>query len=100
MMHRRILGLLLATSLIALCAADESSAPPAAAKAEPEKARIFLMEALKVDPNSAIAHNNLGVLEADLGHSDEAVTHFKKSLSATPDYLDASLNLGQTWFTS
>jgi protein O-mannosyl-transferase len=46
------------------------------------------------NPASWMAHNNLGVLLADKGRTDEALTQYRKALELNPDYAEAHNNLG------
>ena len=39
------------------------------------------------------AHNNLGILLAQLGRSDEAITNFRKALEINPDEIRTLKNL-------
>jgi lipoprotein NlpI len=49
--------------------------------------------ALKIQPDHAQAHNNIGIILARAGKIDEAVVHFQKALQIDPKYTDARLNL-------
>ena len=62
-------------------------------------------EALKIKPDFAAAHNNLGVAllrnkqsgDGALGHDgavDEAIEHYRKALQINPDFTQAHKNLG------
>ena len=44
--------------------------------------------------NCWMAHNNLGLLLADKGRTDEAMAHYQKALEINPDYAEAHNNLG------
>jgi tetratricopeptide (TPR) repeat protein len=46
------------------------------------------------NPNCWMAHNNLGLILAGQGHSDEAIQHYERALQLKPDYADAFNNLG------
>ena len=50
--------------------------------------------ALALDPSLFTAHNNRGVLLAELGRFDEAGSAFRQALSADPTYAVAWFNLG------
>ena len=50
-------------------------------------------EALRLEPDSAEAHNGLGVALASLGRLDEAVGHFEQALRLDPANADARRNL-------
>ena len=66
-------------------------------------------EALKIKPDFAAAHNNLGVAllrnkqsgDGALGHDgavDEAIEHYRKALQINPDFTQAHKNLGIVFF--
>ena len=40
---------------------------------------------LEADPNSAVAHHNLGTLLAQRNRSDEAIAHFEKAIALRPE---------------
>ncbi len=42
-------------------------------------------EALRLRPDNADAHNNMGIARAQQGRLDEAISHFKKALQINPD---------------
>jgi tetratricopeptide (TPR) repeat protein len=65
-----------------------------AAKGQDEAAIAEWKEALKLDPEDAKAHNNLGVLLLRKGRLDEGIAHFQKALEVNPEYSDALNNLG------
>jgi tetratricopeptide (TPR) repeat protein len=46
------------------------------------------------NPNCWMAHNNLGVIVAGRGQTDEAIAHYQKALNINPDYVEAHNNLG------
>jgi tetratricopeptide (TPR) repeat protein len=48
---------------------------------------------LRVDPNSAVAHHNLGTLLAQRNRSDEAIGHFEKAIAIKPDATESRNNL-------
>jgi len=50
--------------------------------------------AVKLDPNSSIAHYNLGRFLAAQGNYADAVTHYRRALSIRPEDTDALNNLG------
>jgi len=52
-------------------------------------------EALRIDPDYAQAHNNLGALLQVLGHPDEAMAHYRRAVALRPDNIEARTNLGQ-----
>ena len=47
-------------------------------------------------PNSARAHNNLGLALADLGKVQNATEHWEQALRLNPDFAEAHNNLGTT----
>ena len=49
---------------------------------------------MEINPNAAVAHQNLGVALTKLGRFEEAVAHYRKSLELKPDYAVAHRNLG------
>jgi len=50
---------------------------------------------LRLKPDYAEAHNNLGVALSQLPvRSSEAIAHFEAALRIQPDYADAHYNLG------
>jgi protein O-mannosyl-transferase len=46
------------------------------------------------NPNSSMAHLNLGIVLAQKGSVDEAITHFQRTLEIKPDYAKAHNDLG------
>ena len=51
-------------------------------------------EALRLKPDYAEAHNNLGIALARKGQIDEAISQFQEALRLKPDYAEAHYNLG------
>ena len=49
---------------------------------------------LEKNPDSSMAHNNLGFALLQAGRPQEAMGHFEQALRVTPDYFDARNNLG------
>jgi len=49
---------------------------------------------LEKNPSSWIAHNNLGILLQNRGHTDEAIGHYREALRLKPDYAEAHIDLG------
>ena len=47
---------------------------------------------MKIKPDYAEAHNNLGNVLAGRGQIDEAIAHYQKALEIKPDYADARRN--------
>jgi tetratricopeptide (TPR) repeat protein len=55
-------------------------------------------EALRIDPNFAEAHFNLGVAYQEKGNHKEAIAEYQKTLQIYPNYLEAHNNLGILYF--
>jgi len=51
-------------------------------------------QALRIDPDSAEAHNNLGTALAQAGKFEDAIAHFEQALRINPDDAKAHNNLG------
>ena len=51
-------------------------------------------QALRLKPDYAEAHNNLGVALNQAGRVQEAIPHFEQALRLKTDYADAHYNLG------
>ena len=51
-------------------------------------------KALRLKPDFAEAHYNLGRVLQELGRLDEAVVHYHKAIDIKPDYVEAYNNLG------
>jgi protein O-mannosyl-transferase len=49
---------------------------------------------LRMNPNSWIAHNNLGTALLQTGRVDEAIIQYREALQIKPDYAEAHYNLG------
>jgi len=64
------------------------------AKADNETAVRHYLEALRIKPNFADAHNNLANLYMFDGRLDSAIEHYSKALAIDPDYKGAHYNLG------
>jgi tetratricopeptide (TPR) repeat protein len=56
--------------------------------------RSLYVRIIKEGPNTAFAHNNLGVIFMDQKHFDEATREFRAALNVKPDYAVARYNLG------
>ena len=59
-----------------------------------EQAILCYKEALKLQPDFAEAHNNLGVYLKEIGELEEALSHAKKAVKIKPDFAAAHNNLG------
>jgi tetratricopeptide (TPR) repeat protein len=57
----------------------------------------FFEQALKVNSNSYLAHNNLGLVRAGQGKDAEAIDHFNEALRIEPDSAITHLNLGNAF---
>ena len=51
-------------------------------------------QAIRIDPDYAIAHYNLGVIYGHLGFHKDAIEAFKQAIRIDPDYVRAHLGLG------
>ncbi len=49
---------------------------------------------LEKNPDSWLAHNNLGTVLSDAGRLPEAIEHYEKTLKLKPDYPEAHNNMG------
>ena len=50
---------------------------------------------MRINPDNAIAHNNLGVVFARKGNAKEAGSQFSEAIRIDPDYAGAYYNLGK-----
>jgi tetratricopeptide (TPR) repeat protein len=57
------------------------------------EAITHLSEALRVNPDDANAHNDLGDALEHLGHREQAMVHFRTAIRLQPDYAIAHYNL-------
>jgi protein O-mannosyl-transferase len=57
-------------------------------------AETLYRETIKRNDNCWMAYNNLGLLLADKGRTDEAMAHFLKAVELNPNYAEAHNNLG------
>jgi tetratricopeptide (TPR) repeat protein len=64
-----------------------------------DKAMYLYNQALRADPNSAIAYNNRGVVYAKLGNYASALSDFNSALGLDPNYADARANRDQLFRT-
>ena len=59
-----------------------------------DQAAIQFTEVLKIIPDSADAHNNLGLALQNLGRIEEGMAHCQEALRLKPDFAEAHSNLG------
>ena len=59
-----------------------------------KEAELFTRKAIKLNPNYAIAHSNLGGILKDLGKLKEAELFTRKAIELNPNIADANSNLG------
>ncbi|MBE9010049.1 tetratricopeptide repeat protein [Pseudanabaenaceae cyanobacterium LEGE 13415] len=59
-----------------------------------QNAQVLYQQALKIDPNFAIAHCNLGATLKAMGQFTQAIEHYKQAISLNPNYAEAYQNLG------
>jgi tetratricopeptide (TPR) repeat protein len=52
-------------------------------------------ETIELNPDSWMAHNNLGVKLAEMGNQPDAITHYQSAIRIKPDYAEAHNNLGK-----
>jgi tetratricopeptide (TPR) repeat protein len=57
-------------------------------------ALFHFKRAVEVDPNSADAYDNLGVVYARLGQWPNAIAAYRKAIEIDPDYANAHFNMG------
>ena len=71
---------------------------PAIEARDPEEDTVqtetFLLSALKIDPNNADAHYQLGTLRARTGRLDEGITHFTAAVDLRPQHSPYYYSLG------
>ena len=58
------------------------------------RARQYLQDALRAQPDLARAYNALGVVEAESGNAEEAIRLWKRAAELNPRAADTLLNLG------
>src|SRR5262249_52893616 len=58
-----------------------------------DQAIAALRAAIRINPNLAEAHSNLGTTLRDRGQLDEAISAYRTALQLKPDYVDAHSNL-------
>ena len=59
-----------------------------------DQAVRHFQQALRIHPNYAQAHNNLGIVLDDQGKADEAIEQYRQALRIKPNYAQAHNNLG------
>lgn len=59
-----------------------------------QNAQILFQQALKIDPNFAIAHCNLGATLKAMGQFSSAIAHYNQAIALNPNYAEAYQNLG------
>jgi Flp pilus assembly protein TadD len=60
-----------------------------------EEAMREIGEALRLDPGSADAHNNMGLVLLASGRARESIVHFDEALRLKPDFAVARRNLAR-----
>ena len=58
--------------------------------------RAALEKAIEINPNLAVAQNQLGFLDSKGGDSAEAEKHFREAVRAAPEFTEAWVNLAAT----
>ena len=58
-----------------------------------EEAIDYYKETIRIRPNFALAHNNLGNALAQKGELKEAIDHYRETLKLKPDLVAAQKNL-------
>jgi len=81
--------------------ADEEAPSPELTKAEAliqkhdfAGAQPLLKKVVESDPANYVAWFDLGFVENGLGHMDESIAAYRKSVAAKPDVFESNLNLG------
>ena len=65
---------------------------------DPQKAIEYLDNAIKLKPDYAEAHRNLGVTYGMLGRYQDAVDAYKQTIKFKPDLAEAHYNLGVIYY--
>jgi len=55
-------------------------------------------KAIQINPNDAMAHNNLGNAYANKGMLDQAIAECKKAIQINPNYATAHMNLAVAYY--
>ena len=63
---------------------------------ETDEERTFLEQAVQIDPDFSLAHNQLGYLASRAGDTASAEEHFRQAVRATPGYTQAWVSLAAT----
>jgi tetratricopeptide (TPR) repeat protein len=63
-----------------------------------EEAETSYREAIKLNPNDADIHYNLGVTLSELGRLEEAETSYRETIKLNPKHAGAHANLGFLFF--
>jgi len=58
------------------------------------KFKELLEEAIRLNPTNASLYYNVGVMNMDLKHTEEAITNFKKAIELDPTFASAYQNIG------
>lgn len=81
--------------------AEEEAPPPELTKAEAliqkrdlAEAEPLLKKVVEGDPTNYVAWFDLGFVENALGHRDESIAAYRKSVAAKPEVFESNLNLG------
>ena len=61
---------------------------------QPDLAEQAFLQAIARDPDDAVAHNHLGILERRKGRFQEAMIHYRRAVEIDSGYAGAHLNLG------
>ena len=61
---------------------------------QPAPAVTALMQAINVNPTSALYRDTLGLVMLDLGQPDKALERFKQAVELDPNYADAHFHMG------
>ena len=59
-----------------------------------EGALAFVQKGVKLSPDYAAAHNNLGIILCDFGRMEEAEASYRRALQIKPNFAEAHNNLG------
>ena len=66
----------------------------------PEEGLVQLEAGFRLNPNSAMANNDLGTTLATLGREPEALHYLEEAVRLVPDFADAQCNLGHLLTTA